>query len=344
MKKIIIDSENAGRRLDKYLFALLKNASKGLIFSSLRKKNIRLNGAKAEGGTLIRQGDVLEIFFSDDTFAKLSGLEDGPSGPNTGKAFRMEDFCHIVYEDDSLIVADKKRGVLSQGTGSGEASLNDVLLSYTLSGQQKDGLLYTPSVCNRLDKNTSGLVLFAKTYQAARELSRIIADRSIEKYYLAAVKGSIKDRSVFKGWLKKDSAKNISSVSREQTDGSQYIETVLLPLTEEDCRRVSDRAGRIIHTEYVSKDFTLSLVKLKLMTGRSHQIRAQLAHEGHPVAGDPKYGDISINKTLKAKYGTDSQLLCSYALVMPAFLNGPLEGLSGKEFHSVLPADILSLF
>ncbi len=338
MRSVTVRPAEDGMKLSRYLQRLFPNAPSGLLFKQLRRKNITLNGKRADPEQSLRSGDVIEVFFSEETFAKFAGTavtcalsvsgasadsgHTGIPGQASG-VIALDRYCSIVYEDDQLIIADKKAGVLSQKSRRGDISLNEALLSYTMGQGVPDTGMFRPSVCNRLDRNTSGLVLFAKTYAAARTISGCIRERAIRKFYYAVVKGSYDGPEVCVSRLQKDEKENRVTVGSAGTEGGDRIETVF--------RTLQTACG-------------LTLLEAELITGKPHQIRAQLSYLGFPVAGDPKYGDVSLNHDLKKRFGTGRQLLHAARLTMPDTMHAPLEVLSGKTFRAAVPADISRIF
>lgn len=342
MKEIIIDGREAGIRLDKFLEKLLPHAGRSFLYKMLRKKNITLNGKKAEGSERLCAQDKICIFFSDETYAqfRFGGQTDGrtkESVPVKDTTLRkIESYVSeihpftmnisVIYEDRDMLIADKPAGILTQRAEKTDNSLNDWLCGHVRLDKQKrqtgeERLSYTPSAVNRLDRNTSGLVLCAKTYQAARALSSLIHDRKIGKYYLALVKGKICEPKTLKGFLRKDSVHNQVMVSEDGT-------------------------GEEIHTAYAPLFYLdrhdMTLLKVELITGKPHQIRAHLAGISHPVCGDPKYGDAGLNRELHAKYGVNRQLLHAFAVCFPAhaaFGGDRPMAVAGKTFLAPLPQD-----
>lgn len=326
MKEIIIDGEEAGIRLDKFLEKLLPHAGRSFLYKMLRKKNITLNGKKAGGSERLCAQDKICIFFSDETYAQF---RFGGQTEKEGYASKIQSSAvhiSIIYEDRDMLIVDKPAGILTQRAEKTDNSLNDWLCGYVRLEKQeqqtgKERLSYTPSAVNRLDRNTSGIVLCAKTYQAARTLSSLIHDRRIGKYYLALVKGKICEPQTLKGFLLKDSVHNQVTISEDGT-------------------------GEEIHTAYAPLFYLdrhdMTLLKVQLITGKPHQIRAHLAGISHPVCGDPKYGDVRLNRELHAKYGVNRQLLHAFAVCFPA--NAAFGGdrpmaVAGKTFLAPIPQD-----
>ncbi|MCR5002667.1 MAG: RluA family pseudouridine synthase [Lachnospiraceae bacterium] len=300
MKEYIIGPGDEGIRLDKQLLKILNNAGSGFVYRMLRKKNITLNDRKASGNEHLSSGDVIKIFLSDETFEKFSGK-------NKTDELRAEDKAQvsgsineiIIHEDEDLLIVNKPSGLLTQKAFAQDISLNEMCLSYlTDKGEISDETLkmFKPSVCNRLDRNTSGIVIFAKNYRAASTISRALKERTIHKYYLCIVKGRVNKEGRETAYLVKDIRSNRVRVSDTDEKGASVINTLYRPLRTAD---------------------GYSLLEVELITGKSHQIRAQMAHIGHPLIGDYKYGDKKLNDDLKDRFNISSQVLHAYKLVIP---------------------------
>ncbi len=317
MKEIVIGSNEEGKRLDGFLSGVLKEASKGFIYKMLRKKNITLNGKKAEGKEKLSKGDTVRIFFSDETYEKLRGASGDTKSQNAIKVTEKLGELPVIYEDGNIVLVNKPAGVLSQKAKPEDLSLNEWLIEYLLQkGEVSKGSLetYRPSICNRLDRNTSGLVVCAKTLSGARYMNELIRDRGVNKFYRTIVYGRVDKGLLLKGYLYKDESTNKVSIKANDPGDERYsyIETEYNPL------------------EYLPNE-NLTLMEIKLITGKPHQIRAHLASIGHPIIGDIKYGG--------KKYGKlNYQLLHSYRLEFPEDMKEPFEELSGKEFVAELPA------
>lgn len=290
MQKVIVTKREAGWRFDRYLRKMLPQASPGFLYKMLRKKNITLNERKAAGNEIVAAGDSVELFFSQETFLKFSGEISAQRGEGWDsicrEAFRTLGDIPVIYEDEDILILNKPAGVLSQKAEKDDLSLNEWMLGYLLEkGRFTAGEAghFKPSVCNRLDRNTSGLVLCGRSVKGSQFLTKILRNRSLHKYYVTYVKGQIGQETVLKGYLKKEEAKMRSTILTEE----QYrrresanpeaqreykpIETVIKPLLydrKRDCTKL----------------------EILLVTGKSHQIRAHLASVGHPVLGDRKYG------------------------------------------------------
>lgn len=314
MKQFTIQPNEAGQGALKYLCKLLPGASMGLLRKSMRKKNITLNNKKIEGREKLQAGDVLTVWFSEETLAKFMETEEVKPAISS----RWSDFPKwIVYEDDQILVLNKPAGILSQGDGSGKDSLNDGLLSYL---HDQVTATVKPSICNRLDRNTSGLVLAGKTVQALQALNGIIKDRSLHKEYQALVLGHMEGSGVLKGFLVKNHETNQVRYTEKNGPGALPIETHY----------------QVLHT-FVKKDIPMSLVQVQLVTGRSHQIRLHFSSMGHPLLGDRKYGNpesVAASEKLHIK----RQMLHAFQITFPK-LSGSLEKVSEKRFQAELPED-----
>ncbi len=225
----------------------------------------------------------------------------------------------IIYEDEHILLLNKPVGILSQKAQPKDISVNEQLISYLLqSGQITENSLQTfrPAVCNRLDRNTSGLMLAGKTLIGLQELSKLLKDRSMHKYYAACVAGQITESRHIEGWLYKDEKTNKVTILQNEIPEAQRIITEYRP--EES-------------------NLDVTLLEVLLVTGRSHQIRAHLASIGHPIIGDTKYGDRNINRYYQERYGIRSQMLHAAKVVFPEHMSGVLEYLSGQTFTAPLP-------
>ncbi|GAA4298796.1 RluA family pseudouridine synthase [Anaerocolumna aminovalerica] len=290
MKILKVERNEAGQRLDKLLMKQLNKAPKSFIYKMLRKKNITLNGKKAEGSEITQINDEIKFFLSDETIEKFS--------EQTATTVVEREF-DIVYEDSNILVVNKPAGLLSQKSVPEDISLVEQVISYLLtSGQITNEELQTfkPSICNRLDRNTSGLVVTGKSLIGLQTMSRLFRDRSLHKYYLCIVKGKMERTGQVSGYLKKDVKTNQVTVSKEKTEDSDFIQTEYEPLK-------------------YNQDYTL--LRVKLITGKTHQIRAHLSSMGHPVIGDSKYGSGNVNKWFRKEFGLGHQLLHSYQIIFP---------------------------
>lgn len=323
MREIVIEKNEAGQRLDKFLAKYMNEASKSFFYKMMRKKNITLNGKKCEGNEKLAEGDVVKLFLAEDTIEKFSSVQ-------VQEVKKVD--LDILYEDDEIILVNKPAGMLSQKAKETDESLVEYLIDYLLgSGKLTESgfRAFRPSVCNRLDRNTSGIVAAGKSLAGLQMLSGVFKDRSIHKYYQCLVSGEIRDVKTVDGWLLKDEKKN---------------QVRILTDVEAKCfgGRGGDEEPKRIRTKYepIATDGRFTLLRVTLLTGRSHQIRAHLASLGHPIVGDSKYGGVSkVNPSGRTvKY----QLLHSYRLEFPK-LAEPFAYLSGRVFEAPMPGYFCSV-
>ena len=329
----------AGGRLDKYLMKFLKEAPTSFIYKMLRKKNIVLNGKKAAGNEFLKENDEVKLFLADETIVKFGGkvtlsqtadreyvatAEDSIESSsddslyNFLKSLKWEfDEPKVIYEDRDIIILNKPVNVLSQIAKRGDISMNEWLISYLIKSgsiSANDLITVKPAVANRLDRNTSGIILAGKTLSGLRFLSDIIKTRKIEKYYLTIVKGEMKENITAEAYLLKNDSHNTVRIYKDKVQGADYIKTAY---------------------EVLKVSPGHSLLRVKLITGKSHQIRAHLSFLGYPVIGDGKYGLKSENTTYR-RMGLNSQFLHSYEIRFPE-VDGDFSYLSGKSFKADLP-------
>jgi 23S rRNA pseudouridine955/2504/2580 synthase len=321
MKEIVIGENQIDKRLDSFLKSYLPNASTGFLYKMLRKKNITLNGKKAEGTEKLKKGDTIKIFFSDETFDKFKGKSSGsaskePFSEKETAAIKGLKNIEVIYEDKNIVLLNKPAGILTQKAEGKDVSLNEWLIQYLFDKNEVTAESlesYRPSVCNRLDRNTSGIVICAKSLLGARTMNRLLKERDIHKFYRTIVKGNLSESLKLTGYLYKDEAKNKVFIKDKDPKDERYsyIETEYYPVS-------------------YNKDKDLTLLEVKLITGKPHQIRAHLSSISHPIIGDVKYGGPKIE-------GLKYQLLHSYRLVFPESLPEGMEELQGKEYKAKLP-------
>ncbi len=320
MKEYIIKKNEENQRLDKFLKKLLPNASMGFLYKMLRKKNILWNGKKATGSESLSAGDTIRLFLSDETFAKFhTDMAALTQEYDMLKALPMKGIS-IIYEDEDILAVNKPPDMLSQKAKKEDISANEYLLGYLIkkgSLSLEEFSTFRPSVCNRLDRNTTGLLLMGKSLTGTQKLSEMLRGRTIKKYYRAIAVGNIDEPAHLSGYLEKDTAGNRVTVTNIPTEKSARIETSYIPLAR-------------------AKNATL--LEVHLITGKTHQIRAHLASIGHPVIGDPKYGDACANKEFQKNYGVSFQLLHAYRLEFPdgKVLTAPLPEVYGRIMEGTM--------
>lgn len=305
MKEFIIGTNDAGQRLDRFLAKSVPLLPASLAQKYIRIKRIKLNGGRAERDTRLQNGDVLQLYINDEFF----------EAPREDNAFLTvaAPKLNIVYEDENILLVDKRPGLAVHPHDGAEygRTLIDHIQAYLYQKREwrpREEHSFTPALCNRIDRNTGGIVIAAKTAEALRVMNQKIKDREMDKRYLAIVEGTFKQKTgSLKGYLFKDAKKNRVFVTDTPQPGAKSCHT--------DYRVLASCDG-------------LSLVECKLITGRTHQIRAQFAHAGHPLLGDGKYG--KLNK----KYDRNYQALYSYRLSFQFTTDaGGLSYLNGKSYQ-----------
>ena len=319
MQELHVTANEAGQRLDKLLAKFLNQAPKSFLYKRMRKKNIVLNGKKCTGNEKLKQGDSIKLFFSDETIEKFS------AGTYVTPKKEKINMLPIIYEDEQVLLMNKPVGVLSQKAKDSDVSAVEILINYLIETNQlskEQFRTFHPSICNRLDRNTSGILVAGKTLPALQEMNRFFKERTIAKYYRCLVKGRvIKNEDYIKGYLVKDQKTNKVSITKKKTEEGVPIETEYCVIQSND---------------------EVSLLEVHLITGKTHQIRAHLASIGHPIIGDYKYGDKQINEMYRQEYGLKSQLLHAYRLEMPSS-DGSLAYLNDKKFVAELPDKFIKI-
>ena len=311
MKEYMIGENEAGQRLDKFLAKLLREAPKSFLYKMLRKKNITLNTRKASGDERLKTGDTVRLFLSDETIGRFSGELQ-----NRAVSIELE----ILYEDKDLLLINKPAGMLSQPDRSGQPSAVEYLTGYLLDSHQiteEQLTTFHPGVVNRLDRNTSGILVCGKSLHGLQTASELFRAREIKKYYLCLVEGVLKEKQHISGYLIKDAKNNKVRILSAPEEGAERIETGYEPLSD--------------NGEY-------TLLQIRLYTGKPHQIRAHLASTGHPAAGDPKYNSSRKAREWAAKHGISRQLLHAERIVFPEHLP-EMPALEGREITAPLPED-----
>lgn len=320
MREFIIGPNEAGQRLDKYLKKILPNASSGFLYKMLRKKNITCNKAKMTGREQVKKGDKIQVFFSEETLQKfMQDPEVLQAEYELLKGLPMKGI-QVVYEDEDILLADKPYNMLSQKAKENDFSANEYLLGYLIrsgSLELEDFTSFRPSVCNRLDRNTTGLLLMGKSLKGSQMLSQALKERTIRKFYRALVIGEVKESAHLSGYLRKDERTNKVKILNSDVE------------TSPDNPHEGEQSASYIETAYEPVAYRDGVTELEihLITGRTHQIRAHLASIGHPIIGDMKYGDEKVNHDYYEAYHVTHQLLHAFRLEFP----------DGRVFMASLP-------
>lgn len=309
MKEFIVQKNEENQRFDKYLKKLLPNAGSSFLYKMLRKKNIVINKQKATGNEKLKSGDKIQIFLSDETFAKFAMNPEQVKREYESLQALYTKNLKIIHEDTDMILLNKPHNMLSQKAVPTDISANEYLLGYMISRQElsfEQYMTFHPSVVNRLDRNTTGLLIFGKTLSSLQRMGDDLKNRSIQKYYRAIVSGNLNEELTLKGYIKKDEKSNKVTFSEIEIEGSDYIETGVKPIESQN---------------------GLTLVEIHLITGKTHQIRLHLSTIGHPILGDMKYGNPMVNKKYYESHKVNHQLLHAYRLQFP----------DGKEYYADAP-------
>ncbi len=306
-KEILIEENDSGQRLDRFLTKLFPALKSGNINKAVRNKDIRLNGKRTEAAHRLEKGDRLYLFLPDRLISEQ---------PKSSEDFmKAGDNISIIYEDENILLVDKEQGLTVHADDNGTL---DTLIGRIKKYLYKKGeyvpqneRVFAPALCNRIDRNTSGIVIAAKNAEALRILNEKIKNRELEKKYLCIVLGKVLPKEkTLTAYLEKDSEKNTVKISEEKTKTNLTIKTKY---------RLLESAG------------DLSLLEIELLTGRTHQIRAHMAYIGHPILGDGKYGINRVN----IKYGFKAQALCSHKLTFKFTSDGGiLNYLNNKSFSA----------
>ena len=305
MKQYTATANDDGVRLSRFVQSVTRDFPTSLLYKSFRNKRVKVNGKKAAPEYRLQAGDLIELYINDEFF-------DQPREDNAYLTVANPNL-NIVYEDENILLVDKRPGLAVHPHDGAEygRTLIDHIQSYLYQKREwrpREENAFTPALCNRIDRNTGGIVIAAKTAEALRVMNQKIKDREIDKRYLAIVEGSPKPKEgSLKGYLFKDAQKNRVYVTDTPQPGSKTCQT--------NYKTLASAGG-------------LSLVECELITGRTHQIRAQFAHAGHPLLGDGKYG--KLDKRFDRSY----QALYSYKLTFTFTTDaGALDYLNGKSFQ-----------
>ena len=372
MQEIKIGPNQAGQRLDKFLHKYLPNAGSSFLYKMLRKKNITLNGKKAEGREILSVGDVVQSFFAEETFLKFSvraaqvvqsthakqathqkedkkkgdtekvaaerasiegGATERPAIERADvsktdtyrEAFQKLKGISVLYEDAEKLLLNKPVGILTQKAKDTDLSLNEWLIGYLLQSgviEQKELATFKPSVCNRLDRNTSGIVICSKTLAGSQRLSEMIRTREIRKFYRTICVGEVAQRVILEGYLHKDNIANKVTVTEAacmltgERTGNHNAVMEREPVSA--MKGIHAKAPKLSPIKTICAPLCTNgeytLLEVELITGKTHQIRAHLASIGHPLVGDHKYGSSETNQRKRIM---QYQLLHAYRVVFP---------------------------
>lgn len=316
MRELKIGKNENDQRLDRFIKKYLEKAPAGFIYKMIRKKNIELNRKRAKPDTMIYEGDKVQLFLAEDTIKKFEAEEE---------EITTDKKLNIICEDDNIVLINKESGLLSHGRGGEfEENVVDSLISYLIkTGDYVPRVekTFTPSICNRLDRNTSGLMVGAKNYKSLKIINDAFKRMDIKKFYKTIVEGEFQEEKREKAYIVKDEEKNRVSIASKGQEESKRIVTGI--------RSLKVKNG-------------YSLVEVELVTGRTHQIRIHLSSLGYPIIGDRKYGDKKVNNQFKKEYNINNQILHSYKLEFGGLEDG-LEYLNGKVFKAPFTKEFLKV-
>lgn len=317
MFEIKITENEAGQRLDRFLRKYLKEYSFGDIYKLFRKNKVKVNGKREKENYMIALGDTLQLYIE-----KPGGAERG----KTEEVPRKTESIDIIYEDKNILIADKPPGLLTHPDKPGDS---DTLIDRAICHIYREenavySMTFRPAVCNRLDRNTGGLVIIAKNYKTLKAVNHSIRDRNVKKLYLCIVAGILKGQGEIKGYLRKDEKSNKASIGDDK-ESAKEIYTIYKTL------QISEPLSSI------GKSF--SLLEVELVTGRSHQIRAHFASIGHPLIGDVKYGSEKINNFFNKEFRLKHQFLYAFKVTFQN-VHEDISYLRGRSFQGKLPKDL----
>ncbi|MDD5922931.1 MAG: RluA family pseudouridine synthase [Eubacteriales bacterium] len=340
MFAIEIGENEKQQRLDRFLRKYLENAPLSRIYKIVRK-DVKVNGKRMKAEYILEEGDVIQLYLPDEEIAELRRVR---------KTVRAKRTFRICYEDENILLAEKPAGLLTHGDRNEKRNhLANQVIDYLIGKEEfkpREEKTFTPASVNRLDRNTSGLVLFGKNYQALKDFNEMMRARdSIHKRYLAIVCGKIPERTVLKGYMRKNADRNRVSVDRlssgesigktgNAAGGKTVIEKAAAEKAAEE-KYMKTIASPLAYGELRGHPCTLASVEIS--TGRTHQIRAQLADAGWPIAGDPKYGDPKFNRLMEA-FGVHRQMLHARELRMERMMDA-YSYLNGRSFTARIPGD-----
>ena len=327
MREISVSAVDEGQRLDKYLTKYMPEAPKSFFYKMMRKKNIVLNGKKAAGMEKLCDGDKIKLFLADETIDKFRNADK--YGKNAdGSTAKPKFKLNVIFEDDDILVINKPVDMLSQKADKNDVSLVEYISWYLDENKHEEDRGFKgfkAGICNRLDRNTSGLIVAGKSIKGLQCMNEIFRERKLKKFYLCIVKGRLDGFKRIDGYLTKNENHNTVSISREMTEGAFKIVTEYEPLGY----------GKL-------QGETYTLLKVHLVTGKSHQIRAHLKSIGHPIVGDSKYGYKDVYKIFRKEFNLRHQILHAWRLEMSDDEIVP-EKYKNRVFQAELPKEFLKI-
>lgn len=313
MFEIKVTENESGQRVDRFLRKYLKEYTLGDIYKLFRKNKVKLNGKRVKENQMLEVGDSLQLYVDKPDTAEAPERQQ----------FKTAGKIDIIYEDENILIADKPAGLLTHPDKPGDTDtlIDRALYHIGRKNETAESQTFSPAVCNRLDRNTGGIVIIAKNYKTLKAVNHSIRERWLRKLYLCVVAGTLDKSGEIRGYLKKDQELNKVSITEEDPGEGKEIHTNYRTL------RVSQTISEL------GKQF--SLLEVELITGRSHQIRAHFASLGHPIIGDMKYGEKAANDYFRKKYNLRHQYLHAYSISFEK-VHEDIAYLKGRSFSSRL--------
>lgn len=322
MREITIGGNEQGQRLDKFLKKYFTNAPSSFLYKMIRKKNITVNYKKALPEQFLKAEDSIQMYLAEETIEQFRDVKKNATSEYI-KAFQQyKKMITVIYEDEHILLLHKPAGILSQKAEPKDLTMNEYAIGYLLAHKkltQVELETFKPSICNRLDRNTSGILIVGKSLHGLQIMGELIQKRKLQKYYVCVVDGRLTKPSLLEGFLEKDEKTNEVTIyetleERQTKQQITPIKTAYLPL------RGNEKA---------------TLLEVELITGKTHQIRAHLSSVCHSIIGDYKYGKPSVNEYYRNTFGVKHQLLHAYRLVFPK--ESALNGLSEQTIEIPIP-------